>query len=123
MKCLAIPTYLHVRMQTTDEFFDEYARRLNTTAAQMNNYTFTFVGPIAYDAVWTLALALNGSKAMFGWPRGAIINETGCRDDGTDLEGFELDDFTYNHTFVGCIIRWNLAQTNFTGVSVSIYCS
>ena len=79
------------------------------------------MAPIAYDAVWTLALALNSSKAMFVWPRDAIINETGCQDDGTDLEGFELDDFTYNYTFVGCIIRWNLAQTNFTGVSVSVF--
>jgi hypothetical protein len=83
---------------------------------------FTFVAPIAYDAVWTLALALNSSMAMIeGWPKDAIINETGCQDDGTDLDVFELDDFTYNHTLIGCIIRWNLAQTNFTGVSVSIF--
>ena len=117
-------SYLPICMlciQTTNEFFFEYASQLNTTATQGNNYAFTFVAPIAYDAVWTLALALNSSKAMFGWPRDAIINETGCQDDGTDLGGFELDDFTYNHTFVGCIIRWNLAQTNFTGVSVSIH--
>ena len=112
-----------IHVQTTNEFSDEYARRLNTTAAESNNYTFTFVAPIAYDAVWTLALALNSSRAMFGWLRDAIINETGCQDDGTDLEdGFELDEFTYNLTFVGCIIRWNLAQTDFSGVSVSITC-
>ena len=82
------------------------------------------MAPIAYDAVWTLALALNSSREMIvGWPKDAIINETGCQDDSIDLNGFELDDFTYNHTFVGCIIRWNLAQTDFTGVSVSSYCS
>lgn len=78
------------------------------------------MAPIAYDAVWTLALALNNSKAMFRWPKDAITSETGCEDDGTDLEEFELDDFTYNHTFIGCIIRWNIVQTNFVGVSVSI---
>ena len=79
------------------------------------------MAPIAYDALWTFALALNSSKAMIeGWPKDAIINETSCQDDGTNLDGFELDDFIYNHTFVGCIIRWNLAQTNFIGVSVSI---
>lgn len=77
------------------------------------------MAPIAYDAVWTLALALNRSMAMFRWPIDAIISETGCEDDGTDLEEFELDNFTYNHTFIGCIIRWNVAQANFTGVSVS----
>ena len=82
------------------------------------------MAPIAYDALWTLALALNSSQAMIaGWTKDAIINETSCQDDGTDLDGFELDDFIYNHTFVGCIIRWNLVRTNFIGVSVSSYCS
>ena len=94
-------------------------RRLNTINAQRNNYTFTFVAPIAYDAVWSLALALNSSREMFSWPNDEVTGLTGCQDDGTNLTGFELDDFTYKHSFVGCIIRWNLAQTNFVGVSVS----
>ena len=113
-------TYLFYDLQTTNEFFDEYARRINATAAQENNYTFTFVAPIAYDAVWTLARALNNSRTMFGQPKDETTNETGCEDDGTNLDGFELDDFTYNHSFVGCIIRWNLGQTNFAGVSVGL---
>ena len=89
-------------------------------AARENNYTFTFVAPIAYDAVWSFALALDSTEAMLSWPKDRIIRETRCQDDGKDLDGFRLDDFTYNHTFIGCVIRWNLARTNFTGVSVRI---
>ena len=88
--------------------------------AQENNRIFSFFAAIAYDAVWSFALALNQTIIMLERSKDEITNETSCQDDGTDLDRFELDDFTYNHTFVGCIIRWNLAQTNFAGVSVSI---
>ena len=87
---------------------------------QENNYTFSFLAAVAYDAVWSFALALDRTITMLEWPKDEIINETSCLDDGTDLDAFELNDFTYNHTFIECIIRWNLAQTNFAGVSVSI---
>ena len=33
-----------------------------------------------------------------------------------------LEDFTYANSFMGCVIQWSLAQTNFSGVSVSISC-
>ena len=91
------------------------------TAQENSHNIFSLIlAAIAYDAVWSFALALNHTTIMLEWPKDEITNETSCEDDGTDLDGFELDDFTYNHTFVGCIIRWNLAQTNFAGVSVSI---
>ena len=100
--------------------FDElYKQRLNETAARENNYTFSFVGPIAYDAMWSFALALNHTITMLEWPKERIVRETMCEDDGTNLQGFGLADFTYNHSFVGCVIRWCLSQTRFTGVSVS----
>lgn len=100
--------------------FDElYKKRLDETAAQENNYTFSFIAPIAYDAVWSFALALNRTITTLKWPKNRIIQETECEDDGKDLQGFGLADFTYNHSFVGCVIRWSLSQTKFTGVSVS----
>ena len=102
--------------------FDElYEKRLEI-AAQENNYTFSFIAPIAYDAVWSLALALNRTITMLEWQKDRIVQETRCKDDGKDLQGFGLADFTYNHSFVGCVIRWSLTQTRFTGVSVSDYC-
>ena len=87
-------------------------------ATQENSYTFSFAAPIAYDAVWSFALALNRTTTILGWPKDRIVQETNCEDDGKDLEGFRLEDFTYNHSFVGCIVRWSLAQTDFAGITV-----
>ena len=48
---------------------------------------------------------------------------TGCRVSGAGGGGASglvpLEDFTYANSFMGCVIQWNLAQTNFLGVSVS----
>ena len=73
---------------------------------------------LAYDAVWSLALALNKTDTMLSWPRDEIINETQCEDDGGDLERYGLSNFTYARHLIGCVLHWNLARTNFTGVSV-----
>ena len=87
---------------------------------RLSNYTFSHVAPVAYDALWSLAFALNKTEEMLlSWEKDKIINETSCEDDGIELDNFDLGNFTYDHFFVGCVIRWNLQQTNFTGVSVS----
>lgn len=78
------------------------------------------MAPVAYDAVWSFALALNRTITMLNWPKERIVQETKCKDDGMNLNGFGLADFTYKHSFVGCVIRWSLTQTNFAGVSVRI---
>ena len=89
---------------------------LNTT---VSNYTFSVMAPVAYDAVWSFALALNRTITMLDqWPKSRIVQETECEDDGKDLDGFGLADFTYNHSFIGCVIRWSLTQTDFAGVTV-----
>ena len=120
--CFNLISYkLCIHLQTTNEFNKLYIERLSERSVQENNYTFSFVAPIAYDAVWSFALALNRTTTILGWPKDRIVQETNCEDDGKDLEGFRLDDFTYNHSFVGCIVRWSLAQTKFIGVSVSGY--
>ena len=103
-------------LQTTNEFVDRYSEELALTS-----YSFSQVAPTAYDALWSLAFALNKTDEMLDWERDRIINQTGCVDDGKELEGFDLSNFTYDHTFIGCVIRWNLQQTNFTGVSVSVH--
>ena len=75
---------------------------LDSTAAQL------------FDDIWGLALALNATKAMV---EANDIDETGCQNHPGDLVA--LEDFTYNNSKMGCLIRWNLRQTNFSGVSVS----
>ena len=94
---------------------------MSVSSTQSKTHSYTDVATLAYDAVWSLALALNKTDAMLRWPRELIINETNCEDDGRDLDGVYLSNFTYDHHLIGCIIRWNLAQTNFTGVSVRDY--
>lgn len=106
-------TVFYIRLQTTNQFLRRYQDKLN-------NFTYTQLASAAYDAVWSLAFALNSTNTMLAWPTDRIINETNCEDDN-DQNGFQLDNFTYKHAFVGCIIRWNLAKTNFIGVSVSVF--
>ena len=103
-------------LQSTNGFLDQYIEELTLT-----NYSFSQVAPTAYDALWSLAFALNKTDEMLDWERDRIVNLTGCVDDGKELEGFDLGNFTYDHYFVGCVIRWNLQQVNFIGVSVSIH--
>lgn len=68
----------------------------------------------AYDVVWVLALALNNTISMV---RSGDINETGCNKVPGSL--VPLEEFDYANERMGCLIQWNLQQTNFSGVSVS----
>ena len=71
---------------------------------------------IAYDAIWALALGLNATQEMVERNDSA---ETGCSNTSGRL--VPLHEFDYSNEMMGCVIRWNLEQTNFTGVSVSTY--
>ena len=75
---------------------------LDSTAAQL------------FDDIWGLALALDATKAMV---EARDIDGTGCQDYPGTLVA--LEHFRYNNSKMGCLIRWNLRQTNFSGVSVS----
>ena len=73
---------------------------------------------IAFDAMWTVAKALNRTEEM------RLKNVS--RNDSTleecrDLPGelVPLNEFTYSNAFMGCVIKCNYQNTNFTGVSVS----
>ena len=79
---------------------------------------------MAYDALWTFAIALNKTNEMVrGLTREEILNMTQCggtvEETGVEWEVVSLENFTYSNQLMGCIIRWNLAKTNFIGVSVS----
>ncbi len=107
-------------MQTPREFDSLYKRRI----AQNNNYTYTFFATVAYDTLWTFALALNRTNEMVGsLTREEILNMTQCggtdEETGVKWEVVSLENFTYSNQLMGCIIRWNLERTDFVGVSVS----
>ena len=44
------------------------------------------------------------------------INGTGCQDAYGSLVA--LHEFTYTNAMMGCLIQWNLQQTNFLGLTV-----
>ena len=69
-----------------------------------------FVEDLAYDSVWTLALALNRTMNM--------INTNDTLDCGPSP--VPLKEFSYGNSSTACLIRHSLSNTNFTGLSVSI---
>ena len=110
-------------MQTPRDFDSHYKRKLGTPQAQDND-TFIFLATVAYDALWTLALALNKTNEIVGsLTREEILNMTQCggtdEETGVEWEVVSLENFTYSNQLMGCIIRWNLERTDFVGISVS----
>ncbi|XP_064390850.1 gamma-aminobutyric acid type B receptor subunit 2-like isoform X2 [Halichondria panicea] len=102
------------------EFDSLYKRRLAINT--QDNYTYTFFATVAYDALWTFALALNRTNEMIGGLiREEILNMTQCggtdEETGVKWEVVSLENFTYSNQLMGCIIRWNLERTDFVGVS------
>ena len=68
-----------------------------------------------YDALWLFALALNNTDAMV--KSGSDISETGC--EGVSGSLVPLEEFRYTNGRMGCLIQWNIQQTNFFGLTVS----
>ena len=111
-------------LQTPGDFEYFYRMRLLETESLINNYSYIFFATVAYDALWTFAIALNKTNEMVGsLTREEILNMTRCggTDEETDVEWevVSLENFTYSNQLMGCIIRWNLERTDFVGVSVS----
>ena len=89
----------------------------------MSNYTISYVGSIAYDALWSLAFALDNTHKMLNeLGRDEILSITGCPgiDTKTHMiwELGPLENFTNDNELMGCVIRWHLQRTDFIGVSV-----
>ena len=76
-------------------------------------------GYVVFDALWILALALNNTMTMV---KNQDITKTNCDNIPGSLVNFQ--NFTYKNRKMGCVIRWNLNNTNFSGVSVCLskYC-
>ena len=92
-------------LQTPAQFYSQYR-------AALSSYQYTYVSALAYDAVWTLALALNTSVHLV-----VSGNDSGCESESGNLVAWE--NFTYSNSKMGCILRRALQATKFYGVSVS----
>ena len=95
-------------IQTPEAFENEYTRR-----AIEGGFDVVDAGIRAYDVIWVIALALNNTMLMV---RSGDISQTGCSNVPGSL--VPLEEFEYNNEKMGCLIQWNLQQTNFSGVSV-----
>ena len=100
--------YLHLFPQTLADFEEEYSIR-----AMEGNFDTVDVRFRIYDALWALAMALNGTMTMVN---NSDIDETGCQEMNGSM--VPLEDFTYDNALMGCLIQWNLQKTDFFGVSV-----
>ena len=90
-------------------FEDEYSRRAISGGFDVVNPGFRL-----YDVIWVLALALNNTMTMV---ENDDISQTDCNNASGSL--VPLEKFNYTNEKMGCVIQWNLQQTNFSGVSVS----
>ena len=83
----------------------------------MENHIIIDAGYVIFDALWILALALNNTMTMVN---AGDISETGCESVPGSL--VNLHEFNYKNRRMGCVIRWNLNNTRFSGVSVCFCC-
>lgn len=67
---------------------------------------------LAYDTVWSIALALNKSieKIM-------TQNDSGCVNVTGEI--VPLEEFDYTNEMMGCILRESFAELEFQGITVS----
>ncbi len=113
MKTVILHT-LYVLMQTPAEHEAMYLDRVENSTYFVN----VPLAGISYDTIWALAKALNKTQGMVD---SGNISESGCEE--TPGELVDLNNFNYSNGLMGCIIRWSLAQTNFTGVVVCLFSS
>ena len=85
-------------------------------AAEENYTVHTAVAALGFDAVWALAIALNKTAAMV---QSDNVSETGC-EGKTEGDLVPLEQFNYSNGLMGCVIQWNLQNTDFQGTSVSL---
>ena len=96
-------------MQSLTVFTNEYEER-----AKRGRYSIIDQAYKLYDVLWVLALALNSTIAMID---NGDVSGTGC--DGLPGSLVPLEEFDYSNKKIGCLIQWNIQQTDFSGLTVS----
>ena len=103
--------------QSPAEFAAKYAQSLIGTP-----YANTPASTGVFDAVWSLALVLkytDDMRRLKNQSKGDPVH-VNCSSNLTgDL--VPLNEFNYSNAFMGCVMKYNFYNINFTGMSVSIY--
>ena len=84
--------------------------------AEEENYSPSDGFAQGFDAIWALAFALNNTITMIS---DHAIENTDCGLLNKTGSLVPLHMFNYSNELMGCIIKWNLQRTDFTGVTVS----
>ena len=98
-------------MQSLTEFRNEYEER-----AKRESYSIIDQAYKLYDVLWVLALALNDTVTIID---SGDVSETGCDGVPGSLQ-VPLEEFDYSNKKLGCLIQWNIQQTDFSGLTVSV---
>ena len=91
-------------------FEEEYEMRASSRGYNTINH-----GIGLYDVIWVFAVALNKTITMINGE--SSITETNCQNLSGHLTS--LENFTYANEMMGCLIQWNLQNSNFSGLTVS----
>jgi gamma-aminobutyric acid type B receptor len=91
-------------------FLQWYGQQLYIEALRGNRYTPDLTAPLAVDAVWSLALALNLTQDKI--ERG---DEGGCEGVKGDLVPLEY--FNYTNQKLGCLLQESMDEIKFLGIS------
>lgn len=92
------PFFLFFSSQTSQEFVEKLTKRLKRHPEETGGFQ---EAPLAYDAIWALALALNKTSG------------------GSSHSGVRLEDFNYNNQTITDQIYRAMNSSSFEGVSVS----
>lgn len=90
--------------QTAAEFKTQFEDKRREVENRGYNITPSRIEPFGYDALWAIALTLNGSLETLA------------------KKGHRLEKFTYNDSETGKILFTEMNSTNFVGLTVNIKC-
>ncbi|MEE6523458.1 hypothetical protein FKM82_022377 [Ascaphus truei] len=93
------PTVPVKNLKTSQEFIEKLQKRLGKNPEETGGFQ---EAPLAYDAIWALALALN--KTAYELSK----------------KGLRLEDFNYNNNIISQEIYRAMNSSSFDGVSVSL---
>ena len=111
-------THCLVYTQSYDQFHQQYSQLLREIYQQTHDSSssFSFLAPLTYDAVWTLALALHRVDSVSRIDTDVIPDDCSATAHSSD----DLGAFNYSNFYLGCRIRHELLNTQFVGVSVRL---
>ena len=98
-------------IKTSRQFFEKYSEQLDDP--KYENLPDILAPALVYDTTWALALGLDKATKKV-----AEVNESGC--EGLFGDVVPLEEFNYTNQKMGCILKSSFAETNFTGLTVSI---